>query len=415
MPIDPRFSNAAPLSNSGDPMLNPNQDGFDGRNHLVDGDEVIEDTFQNRLRPQSLLQYIGQETVKNHLAIAISAAKKRSEPLDHLLLHGPPGLGKTSLAAVVANELGVGFRSTSGPVLEKAGDLAAILSGLETGDVLFIDEIHRLNRIVEEILYPAMEDYSVDIIVGAGPSARSVKLPLRQFTLIGATTRGGLLSAPLRDRFGIVERFDFYDATALEKIVLRSAEILDLNLDPEGAVEIARRSRGTPRIANRLLKRVRDYAEHHGASVIGREIADQALLSLQVDRIGLDRMDRMILRTIIDKFDGGPVGLETLAAALSEDKGTLEDVYEPYLIQQGLLQRTPRGREATRLTFEYLEIPLNKRVAAHQTGNGLFQQNLFSANPDSCSGTNSAAGGADGGAGATYGAAGRSSQQPEDL
>lgn len=336
------------------------------RSDLVAGEESLEDNFQNKLRPQSLEQYIGQDTVKQHLAIAIGAAKKRGETLDHILLHGPPGLGKTSLAAVIAHELGVGFRSTSGPVLEKPGDLAAILSGLESGDVLFIDEIHRLNRVVEEILYPAMEDYSVDIIVGAGPSARSVKLPLRPFTLIGATTRGGLLSAPLRDRFGIVERVDFYDQGALEKIVQRSAEILDTPIDLAGASEIARRSRGTPRIANRLLKRVRDYAEHLDRPLIGREVADLALSALQVDARGLDRMDREILKTVIEKFDGGPVGLDTLAAALSEDKGTLEDVYEPFLIQQGLIQRTPRGREATRQAYEYLQLPLSRRALAQQ-------------------------------------------------
>lgn len=346
-----------------------------GRNPLVEGENAIEDSFQNRLRPQSLGEYIGQETVKHHLSIAISAALKRAEPLDHVLLHGPPGLGKTSLAAVVASELGVGFRTTSGPVLEKPGDLAAILSGLETGDVLFIDEIHRMNRVVEEILYPAMEDFSVDIIVGAGPSARSVKLPIRQFTLIGATTRSGLLSAPLRDRFGIVERFDFYDAGALQKIVLRSAQILGLHLDADGAEEVARRSRGTPRIANRLLKRVRDFAEHHNHPAVTRPVADAALSALQVDSLGLDRMDRLILRTVIEKFDGGPVGVETLAAALSEDKGTLEDVYEPYLIQQGLLQRTPRGREATRLTYEYLQLPLGNRAKSGLQA-GLFDPAL---------------------------------------
>lgn len=321
----------------------------------LDGRPLGEDTFQNGLRPATIDDYIGQEQVRKNLSIAISAAKRRGEPLDHLLLHGPPGLGKTSLAAVVARELGVAFRATSGPVLERPGDLAAILSGLGERDVLFIDEIHRLNRVVEEILYPAMEDYTIDIIIGQGPAARSVKLSLKPFTLIGATTRTGLLSAPLRDRFGIVERMDFYAVDELARIASRSAGILDVRIEDEGAKEIARRSRGTPRIVNRLLKRARDFAEECAGGMITQDVAASALDALDVDSCGLDKMDRLLLTTIIDKFGGGPVGVETLAAAIHEAKDTIEDVYEPFLLQEGFLRRTPRGREATARAYSYFK------------------------------------------------------------
>ena len=328
-------------------------DGF-GLRALVEPGAAAEDQFQNKLRPGSLGEYIGQEKVKGSLQIAIAAAKDRGEPLDHVLLHGPPGLGKTSLARIIAGELGVAFKGTSGPVLEKPGDLAAILSSLNAGDVLFIDEIHRLNRVVEEILYPAMEDFHIDIIIGQGPAARSVKLNVKPFTLVSATTRTGLLTSPLRNRFGIIERMDFYTPDELEKIILRSAGLLEVKIDNAGAHEIARRSRGTPRIANRLLRRARDYAEQRADGVITSAVADSALEMLDVDSAGLDKMDRLLLQTIIEKFSGGPVGVETLAAALSEDRGTIEDVYEPYLLQQGYLQRTPRGREATPTAFAHL-------------------------------------------------------------
>jgi len=312
--------------------------------------------IENSLRPRRLDEYIGQETVKENLKVFIEAAKQRRESLDHVLFHGYPGLGKTSLATVVSNELGVNLRSTSGPVIERPGDLAAILTNLESGDVLFIDEIHRLNHVVEEILYPAMEDFQLDIIIGQGPSARSIKLDLPRFTLIGATTRAGLLSPPLRDRFGVMFRLEFYRVNELQIIITRSASILGISIDREGAREIARRSRGTPRIANRLLRRVRDYAEVRADGKITREVADHALMMLDVDTKGFDGMDRKILATIIEKYDGGPVGIETLAAAVSEEKGTLEDVYEPYLIQEGYLNKTPRGRIATRLAYEHLGI-----------------------------------------------------------
>ncbi len=310
--------------------------------------------IENSLRPQRLDEYIGQNTVKENLSVFIEATKQRGEPLDHVLLHGYPGLGKTSLATVVSNELGVNMRSTSGPVIERPGDLAAILTNLEQGDVLFIDEIHRLNNVVEEILYPAMEDFKLDIIIGQGPSARTIKLDLPPFTLVGATTRAGLLSPPLRDRFGVMLRLEFYEVEDLQTIVKRSARILSISIDEKGAQEIAKRSRGTPRIANRLLRRVRDYAEVRADGKITREVADYALGMLEVDHKGFDRMDRKILLTIIEKYDGGPVGIDTLAAAVSEEKGTLEDVYEPYLIQEGFLNKTPRGRVATRLAYEHL-------------------------------------------------------------
>ncbi|MGC8495258.1 MAG: Holliday junction branch migration DNA helicase RuvB, partial [Syntrophobacteraceae bacterium] len=302
---------------------------------------------EGSLRPRTLAEYLGQEKVKENLSIFIAAARGRAEPLDHVLFHGFPGLGKTSLASVISNELGVNLRSTSGPVIERPGDLAAILTNLERGDVLFIDEIHRLNHVVEEILYPAMEDFKLDIIIGQGPSARTVKLDLPPFTLIGATTRAGLLSPPLRDRFGVSLRLEFYSPVELKDIVTRSAKILGIAVEQEGALEIARRSRGTPRVANRLLRRVRDYAQVRANGTITLEVADAALKMLDVDQKGFDAMDRKILGAIIDKYDGGPVGIETLAALVSEEKDTLEDVYEPFLIQEGFLAKTPRGRQAT--------------------------------------------------------------------
>jgi Holliday junction DNA helicase RuvB len=311
---------------------------------------------EGSLRPKWLSEYIGQKTVKENLSVFIEAAKQRGETLDHVLFHGYPGLGKTSLAAVISNELGVSMRSTSGPVIERPGDLAAILTNLERGDVLFIDEIHRLNHVVEEILYPAMEDFQLDIIIGQGPSARTIKLDLPPFTLVGATTRAGLLSPPLRDRFGVTLRLEFYEVTELQAILTRSARILGISVAEDGALEIAKRSRGTPRVANRLLRRVRDYAEVRADGTVTRKVADLALKLLDVDERGFDRMDRKILSTIIEKYDGGPVGIETLAAAVSEEKDTIEDVYEPYLIQEGFLNKTPRGRLATRLAYQHLGI-----------------------------------------------------------
>ena len=315
--------------------------------------------LENTLRPRRLAEFIGQQALKENLTVFITAAKQRQEPLDHVLFHGYPGLGKTSLAAIISYELGVNFRSTSGPVIERSGDLAAILTNLESGDVLFIDEIHRLNHVVEEILYPAMEDFKLDIIIGQGPSARTIKLDLPPFTLVGATTRAGLLSPPLRDRFGVTLRLEFYSPAELRPIVLRSARILGIPIDELGALEIAKRSRGTPRIANRLLRRVRDYAEVRADGQITRSVADQALKMLDVDEKGFDRMDRKILHAIIEKYDGGPVGIETLAAAVSEERDTLEDVYEPYLIQEGYLKKTPRGRMATRWAYEHLGFRLH--------------------------------------------------------
>lgn len=311
------------------------------------------------LRPKTLDEYIGQQKAKENLKIYIDAARQRREPLDHVLLYGPPGLGKTTLAGIVANEMNVNIRVTSGPAIEKPGDLAALLTGLEEGDILFIDEIHRLSRAVEEILYPAMEDFALDIIIGKGPSARSIRLDLKKFTLIGATTRAGQLSAPLRDRFGVILRLEMYTPEELSKIVRRSANLLGIDCEQDGALEIARRSRGTPRIANRLLKRVRDFAEVIGNGRIDREIADTALLRLEIDHMGLDNIDRRMLETIIKGYNGGPVGLETLAAAIGEETVTLEDVYEPYLMQIGFLSRTPRGRCVTVLGYEHLGLKPN--------------------------------------------------------
>ena len=309
--------------------------------------------FERSIRPLSLADYLGQHAVKKQLGLFIEAARRRQEPIDHILVYGPPGLGKTTLSHIVANEMGVNLRSTSGPVLEKAGDLAAMLTNLEPNDVLFIDEIHRLSPHVEEILYPAMEDFQIDIMIGEGPAARSVKLELPPFTLIGATTRAGMLTSPLRDRFGIVQRLEFYDEADLVKILLRSGEILGMQIDDGGARELARRSRGTPRIANRFLRRVRDYAEVEGNGVITGPIARAALDLFEVDENGFDFMDRQLLLAIIEKFDGGPVGAESLAAAVSEDRDTIEEVIEPYLIQQGFLMRTPRGRVATSTAYAH--------------------------------------------------------------
>ena len=314
--------------------------------------------IEGELRPQLLTEYIGQEKAKQTLKVYIEAAKARNEALDHVLFYGPPGLGKTTLAGIIANEMGVHMKVTSGPAIEKPGEMAAILNSLQEHDVLFVDEIHRLNRQVEEVLYPAMEDYAIDIMIGKGAGARSIRLNLPKFTLVGATTRAGMLTAPLRDRFGVVNRLEFYTDEELKTIILRSAKVLDVEIEEEGALELARRSRGTPRLANRLLKRVRDFAQVKYDGKKKKKVADYALDLLDVDKYGLDHIDRSILLTMIEKFQGGPVGLDTLAAAISEDAGTLEDVYEPYLLKNGFIQRTPRGRVVTDLAYGHLGIPM---------------------------------------------------------
>ena len=324
---------------------------------IIAQDERTEDTWQYSLRPRKLDEYIGQKKAKENLKVFVQAALNRGEALDHVLLYGPPGLGKTTLAGIIANELGVNFRITSGPAIERSGDLAALLTNLGERDVLFIDEIHRLSRSVEEVLYSAMEDFALDIIIGKGPSARSIRLDIAPFTLVGATTKAGALAAPLRDRFGVISRLEYYEPSELMHIIERAAEILQISIERSGAEKIARRSRGTPRVANRLLKRVRDFAQVEGAAAITAAIADAALDRLEVDRIGLDHTDRRMLLTMIQKFAGGPVGLETLAAAISEESDTIEDVYEPYLLQLGFINRTPRGRIVTRAAYEHLGVP----------------------------------------------------------
>ena len=324
---------------------------------LTSPDKQDDDYGEHALRPQTLSDFTGQASLRENLAVFIAAARARAEPMDHVLFHGPPGLGKTTLAQIVARELGVGFRATSGPVLQRSGDLAAILTNLQPRDVLFVDEIHRLQPAIEETLYPAMEDFCLDLIIGEGPAARTVRIDIPPFTLIGATTRAGLLTSPLRDRFGIVQRLEYYSAEDLAWIVRRSAQILDIETDPEGAAEIARRSRGTPRIANRLLRRVRDFAQVRAGGRITVEVADRALGMLKVDSQGFDHMDRRLLDAVIAKFDGGPVGVESLAAAIGEERGTIEDVLEPFLIQQGYLMRTPRGRMATQAAYLHLGLP----------------------------------------------------------
>ncbi len=328
------------------------------KKRIMTAEMAVEDAkIETSLRPLSLNEYIGQEKAKEHLRIYIDAAKARGEALDHVLFYGPPGLGKTTLAGIIANEMGVNMKVTSGPAIEKPGEMAAILNNLQEGDVLFIDEIHRLNRQVEEVLYPAMEDYAIDIMIGKGATARSIRLDLPHFTLVGATTRAGLLTAPLRDRFGVVHHLEFYTPEELQTIIVRSANVLDVEIDSKGAYAMARRSRGTPRLANRLLKRVRDFAQVKYDGVITEEVANFALDLLDVDKYGLEQLDRTILLTIIEKFAGGPVGLDTLSAAIGEDSGTLEDVYEPYLIKNGFLNRTPKGRVATEFAYRHLGIP----------------------------------------------------------
>lgn len=336
---------------------------MDSENRIITSGEINGDSeIEYSLRPKSLSEYIGQTKAKDNLQVFIDAAKKRGEPLDHVLLYGPPGLGKTTLAGIIANEMGVSIRITSGPAIEKQGDLAALLTNLSENDILFVDEIHRLSRSVEEVLYPAMEDYALDIIIGKGPSARSIRLDLPKFTLIGATTRAGALAAPLRDRFGVISRLEMYTTEELSTIVTRSASILGIDITPSGAAEIASRSRGTPRIANRLLKRVRDFAQVKADGVITDEVASHALGMLEIDEMGLDATDKRMLLTVINHYDGGPVGLDTLAATIGEESDTIEDVYEPYLMQIGFINRTPRGRMVTRLAYEHFGIPFGERT-----------------------------------------------------
>ena len=332
--------------------------GFETQEPLVTTSLTRDDENEGSLRPKTLREYIGQEKAKGNLEVFIQAAKMRGEPLDHVLLHGPPGLGKTTLSGIIANEMGVNIRITSGPAIEKPGDLAALLTNLNENDILFVDEIHRLNRSVEEILYPAMEDFAIDIIIGKGPAANSIRLDLPRFTLIGATTRAGQLSAPLRDRFGVTLRLELYTPEELSQIITRSAAILNVDIVPEGAYEIARRSRGTPRIANRMLRRVRDFAQVKADGVITKDVADQALCALEIDHLGLDPIDRRMLGAVIENYGGGPVGLETLAATIGEEAVTLEDVYEPYLMQLGFLTRTPRGRCVTAKAYQHLHKPI---------------------------------------------------------
>lgn len=338
------------------------EDKITGRQLVASEETVEEGRGDVALRPTRLRDYIGQEQLKKSLSVFLEAARNRGEPLDHTLFHGFPGLGKTTLAYIIANEMGAGIKVTSGPVIERPGDLAAILTSLQRGDVLFIDEIHRLNHVVEEILYPAMEDYQLDLVIGQGPGARSVKMDLPRFTLVGATTRTGLLTPPLRDRFGVVLRLDFYSPEELVTIIKRSARLLEIGIDDQGALELGCRSRGTPRIANRLLRRVRDFSQVGGHAAISREVADEALNILAVDRFGLDEMDRRILLTLIDKFQGGPIGIDTLATVVCEEKNTLEDVYEPFLIQSGFLVRTPRGRMATVAAYEHFGRPVHHGI-----------------------------------------------------